>query len=265
MKKLLTTLSILIIATASYAQTYIVERVIDGDILKLTNGEEVQLIGVETLKDEKMGQKATEFVKDLELEDKEVRLAFDVQEKDKNGRFLAYVYKDYNFPTCTEFKAFPGSYIIYDDNECVIALFINATIIKSGYAIPMTISPNVKYSDLFKDLYDEAREQKKGLWGDNPIDTTIIALMEKYKPENAEGDANEAFENNDLRFMCVMGYTYNCPFATEENLEDKDRFVLPQTSDAIVDMKWQETAKKYAQRYNKALLGLTNSIDSEEE
>jgi len=37
MKKLLTTLTILLIATASYAQTYTVERVIDGDTLKPTS------------------------------------------------------------------------------------------------------------------------------------------------------------------------------------------------------------------------------------
>ena len=47
MKKLLTTLAILLIATASYAQTYTVERVIDGNTLKLTNSEEVRLIGVD--------------------------------------------------------------------------------------------------------------------------------------------------------------------------------------------------------------------------
>jgi len=41
MKKLIITISILLIATAGYAQTYTVERVIDGDTLKLTNGEEV--------------------------------------------------------------------------------------------------------------------------------------------------------------------------------------------------------------------------------
>ena len=73
MKKLLTTISILLIATASYAQgkvyietelkvqlpfgeanntdsskTYTVERVIDGDTIKLTNGERARLIGIDT-------------------------------------------------------------------------------------------------------------------------------------------------------------------------------------------------------------------------
>jgi len=46
MTKIITIISILFIATASYAQTYTVERVIDGDTIKLTNGERVQLIGI---------------------------------------------------------------------------------------------------------------------------------------------------------------------------------------------------------------------------
>ena len=37
MKKLFTTLSILLLATASYAQTYTVERVIDKDVIESTN------------------------------------------------------------------------------------------------------------------------------------------------------------------------------------------------------------------------------------
>jgi len=51
MKKLLTTISILLIATSSYAQTYTVERVIDGDTIVVTTpegkSEEVHLIGID--------------------------------------------------------------------------------------------------------------------------------------------------------------------------------------------------------------------------
>jgi len=85
MKKLITTISILLIATAAFAETYTVERVVDGDTLKLTNGERVRLIGIDTpevhpskklQRDAKrsgkdietitaMGRKASKFVKDL--------------------------------------------------------------------------------------------------------------------------------------------------------------------------------------------------------
>lgn len=41
---------------------------------------------------------------------------------------------------------------------------LNGEIIRSGYASPMTIPPNVKHADLFQKLYQEARENKRGLW-----------------------------------------------------------------------------------------------------
>jgi len=193
MKKLLTTLSILLIATASYAQTYIVERVVDGDTLKLTNGEEVQLIGVNAPKDvfpegadrtlldpttesvneaddwgvdldtlDKMGQEATEFVKGLLPEGSEVRLEYDVQDRDKYGRLLAYVFIPSCLPECP--ASFPGTHHFVKDMGKYWHIFLNATIIKSGYATPMTIPPNVKYADLFKELYEKARGEKRGLW-----------------------------------------------------------------------------------------------------
>jgi len=150
------------------SKTYTVERVIDGDTIKLTNGEEVQLIGVKAPDDEKMGQEATEFVEWVFNNVKKVELELDVQERDKYGRLLAYVFLsqisiDVNGPTNVP----PVSYL--DGIETInvddkILLFVNATIIKAGYATPMTIPPNVKYADLFKELYEEAREKGRGLW-----------------------------------------------------------------------------------------------------
>jgi len=191
MKKLLTTLSILLIATASYAQTYTVERVIDGDTIKLTNGERVRLIGIDTPESEpnakamrdsertgkdlmtiyKMGQEVTEFVKGLGLEGKEVRLEFDVQKRDKNGWLLAYIFTGgttVQEDNCEKLEGYMGTVMLPDKIfyyvDCKQYVFINATLVASGYASPMTIPPNVKYADLFKELYEEAREQKRGLW-----------------------------------------------------------------------------------------------------
>jgi len=144
--------------------TYTVERVIDGDTLKLTNGEEVQLIGIKTPEDEKMGQEATEFVKQLIRPGFDLFLEFDVQKRDKYGRLLAYVHK---CPVSVPFV--PPDFKIslyvskYDGLDCHL---INALILHSGYATPMTIPPNVKYADLFKRIYEEVREQKRGLWSE---------------------------------------------------------------------------------------------------
>jgi len=222
MTKLLTTLSILLIATASYAQgkvytetelkvqlpfgeanstesskTYTVERVIDGDTIVVTTpegkSEKVKLIGIDApeskpndkaMRDSertgqdlvtiyKMGQEATEFLKSLGLEGKEVRLEFDVQEKDKHGRLLAYVFTGgaaVQGDSCEKLEGYMGVGMLPDTIfyyvDCKQYVFINATLVASGYATPTTIPPNVKYADLFKKLYEEARDQKRGLWED---------------------------------------------------------------------------------------------------
>lgn len=42
--------------------------------------------------------------------------------------------------------------------------FINAELVKEGYAMTMTVPPNVKYAEEFVALQKEARENNKGLW-----------------------------------------------------------------------------------------------------
>jgi len=149
-----------------------VERVIDGNTLMLTNGEEVRLIGIDTPKmkankglplespeELAKGQEATKFTKEL-IEGNEVRLEFDVQERDKYGRLLAYVFKEIIAQNAS--RIYPEGVFIQRGKDSF--LFVNAAIVSQGYATPMTIPPNVKYADLFKALYEEAREQKMGLW-----------------------------------------------------------------------------------------------------
>jgi micrococcal nuclease len=90
-----------------------------------------------------MGKEAAEFTRRL-VQDKTVRLELDVQQRDKYGRLLAYVY--------------------LEDGT-----FVNAEIMKAGYAQVMTIPPNVKYQDLFLEFQREAREQGRGLWSDKAM------------------------------------------------------------------------------------------------
>ena len=136
----------------------LVKRVVDGDTIVLETGERVRLIGIDTpelhesdklYRDasrtkqdistiQKLGRRAYEFTRNL-VEGKRVSLEFDVEKRDRYKRLLAYVYlKD--------------------------GTFVNAEIVKQGYASLMTIPPNVKYADLFLRLYREARENRRGLW-----------------------------------------------------------------------------------------------------
>lgn len=144
-------------ASGTYAAV-LVDRVVDGDTLKLAGGERVRLIGIDTpevhesvklYRDSRksgqdiktiqaLGRRAQKFTKEL-VEGKTVRLEFDVEKRDKYKRLLAYAY--------------------LPDNT-----FINAEIIKQGYASVMTYPPNVKHADEFLILYRQARDSRLGLW-----------------------------------------------------------------------------------------------------
>ena len=135
-----------------------VAYVYDGDTIKLDNGERVRLIGIDSPESHNnpklvrdvnkrhsdretqlaLGKKAGMYVKDF-LRGQHVRLEYDVEQHDRYGRTLAYVYMS------------DGT-------------FVNQKIIEDGYAYPLTIPPNVRYAHLFKQWFDESREQKRGLW-----------------------------------------------------------------------------------------------------
>jgi len=106
-----------------------------------------------------MRQEAKELVKGL-FEGRRIELEYDVQKRDKYDRLLAYAYR----------QPLVGAEFIYSTERFTVKRndrdywFINALIIDWGYAQPMTIPPNVKYAQLFEELYKEAREQGRGLW-----------------------------------------------------------------------------------------------------
>lgn len=153
----------------------LVTKVIDSNTLELSNGETLRLIGVGVPEaDTKEAEVAKDFVKSL-IEGKEVRLEFDVQERDKSGRLLVYVYvpvhsysyiardKDGNLPDFNPWDV-ADSFSDKSKGMGVLPELLNAYIIRNGYATSMTVSPNIKYAELFEKLYQEAREKKRGLW-----------------------------------------------------------------------------------------------------
>ncbi|MED0678713.1 thermonuclease family protein [Aneurinibacillus thermoaerophilus] len=129
-------------------------KVIDGDtfVVKINNKEEkVRLIGVDTPETvhpskpvQYYGPEASAYTK-KRLEGKTVTLEFDVQQRDKYGRLLAYVW--------------------LGNEKNKKAEMFNQTLVKEGYAQVATFPPNVKYTDSFVKLQKEAREAGKGLWG----------------------------------------------------------------------------------------------------
>jgi micrococcal nuclease len=141
-------LSALVIGLGRFAP---VERVVDGDTIRVRLGERVEVvryIGVDTPETvhptrgvEPYGRAAAEANRAL-VEGKVVRLYFDVELRDHYGRLLAYVF--------------------------VGEVFVNAELLRQGYAQLMTVPPNVRCVELFVRMQREAREAGRGLWGEPP-------------------------------------------------------------------------------------------------
>ena len=137
------------IATNS-AEFAIVERVIDGDTIELTDGRRVRYIGIDTpeLHHPKksvqcFAQKAMEKNTELVL-GKKILMKRDVSETDKYKRLLRYVW------------------LVTTNSKQTV--FVNEFLVREGYAHLDTFPPDVSYVELFKNAADEARLQNKGLW-----------------------------------------------------------------------------------------------------
>jgi micrococcal nuclease len=131
--------------TAS-AGTAVVERVVDGDTIVLRGGERVRYIGVDTPESVKPGTpvqcyaKAASHANAGMVAGERVRLRYDAERQDRYGRTLAYVV-----------RARDG-------------LFVNAELVRRGYAVPLTIPPNVAHAGDFRRLARAARKAGRGLW-----------------------------------------------------------------------------------------------------
>lgn len=128
-----------------------VERVIDGDTIVVAGGTRVRLIGVDTpeTKDPRkpvqcFGPEASAYLSSVLEPGVAVRLVGDVEQRDVYGRTLAYVYR------------LPDG------------LFVNAELVRRGYAQVLTIPPNVAHADELLTLARQARDTQRGLWSSCP-------------------------------------------------------------------------------------------------
>ena len=124
-------------------------RVVDGDTIRVVEDgreEAVRYIGVDTPETVKPDSpvecygKAASAANRRLVEGEAVRLVGDVEARDRYGRRLAYVYRS------------------RDD------LFVNAELVRGGYAQPLTVPPNVRHAERFRRLAEEARRAGSGLW-----------------------------------------------------------------------------------------------------
>lgn len=147
-----TTTNTLVKKDISELNKYQVISVTDGDTFKIDyNGEEkkVRLIGVDTPesvspnkeKNNNYGKEASNYTKE-KLEGQYIYLEFDVQQTDKYGRFLAYVY--------------------LEDGT-----MYNKELLEKGYAQVATYPPNVKYVEEFEEIQKQARKNNIGFWAED--------------------------------------------------------------------------------------------------
>lgn len=141
-------------------ESAVVTRIVDGDTVEVevtgispgpgageaAVGETytVRLIGIDTPESVKPGSPVECFGREAAaaatalLEGAEVRLVKDVEETDRFGRLLRYIYLGEEMA--------------------------NARLVVNGYATAFTYPPNVRHSDLFVQLQRQAREEERGLW-----------------------------------------------------------------------------------------------------
>ena len=124
-------------------ETFLVTRVIDGDTIKLENGETVRYLLIDTPETTEepvdcYGREATERNREL-VEGERVRLERDATDRDAYGRLLRYVYVD--------------------------GTMVQAQLVREGYGYVYSRQPDVKYLKELAVLEREAREQGLGLWG----------------------------------------------------------------------------------------------------
>jgi micrococcal nuclease len=123
-----------------------VARVVDGDTIVLAGGERVRYIGVDTPESVKPGTPVQCFAKAASranarmVAGQRVRLRYDAERRDRYGRLLAYVYRERD------------------------GLFVNAELVRRGYAVTLTIPPNVAHAEDFRRLARAARAGGLGLW-----------------------------------------------------------------------------------------------------
>ena len=134
-----------------------VDKHVDGDTawftLEGSHREKVRFIGVDTpestTQHEPFGKEASAYTASVLTIGRAVWLELDVDERDRYGRLLAYVWL--KEPQTA------------DETEARESM-LNAMLVGQGYATVLTVPPNVAYVDLFVALQKEARDAAHGIW-----------------------------------------------------------------------------------------------------
>src|SRR6056297_3146339 len=128
-----------------------VTEIVDGDTIRVKikdHTETVRYLLIDTPElhhpkrgEEELGAIAMMANREI-VEDRGVTLETDILKRDRYGRLLAYVWID------------------TDEGR----VMVNEELVLRGFAMPMTIPPNVKYDNRISSAFMKARKNEKGLW-----------------------------------------------------------------------------------------------------
>jgi len=128
-----------------FAESYMVTKVYSGNRIKLQDGAKVKYIGLDVPGDGRFFYDECKKANKNLVDKKEINIEFDINKKKDDKDLLGYVY--------------------------VGDVFVNAQLLKNGFAFAYIKPPNQKYADLFIALQKEARKQRRGIWAfEDPSD-----------------------------------------------------------------------------------------------
>ena len=133
-------------AISPAASVCVVSRVVDGDTFYCRDGRKVRLIGVDSpeLAQGAPGREARDALRRLLPQGTAVRLEEDAAPTDRYGRVLAWVWSG--------------------------AGLVNEALVRGGWAVLYTVSPNVKYASRIQQAQKAARSAHAGLWSGSAFD-----------------------------------------------------------------------------------------------
>ncbi len=128
---------------------------LDGAIFR------TRLIGIDApeMGQKPWGERSKKHLMELLKKAREVRIETDIEKFDKYDRLLIYLFTE------------EGT-------------LINEQLLRDGYAVILTIPPNIRYVDRFIKAQKEAKEHKRGIWGKKGLKE----MPAEYKEKHRRGD-----------------------------------------------------------------------------
>lgn len=117
-----------------------VAKVTDGDSIVCAHLGRIRLLGIDApeLSQKPFGKQAQGALAAMIPVGSTVQLEQDVQPQDRNGRMLAYVWRD--------------------------GRLVNWEMVRAGWVVTLTYAPNVQYVDALRQAAKEAEKEELGLW-----------------------------------------------------------------------------------------------------